>query len=77
MLARREFTACDYICLANRLPTLLATAEATAALHPEPGAHQVLPHDFKAAFLVRTHTCAYFPFYRATLGQPPRCSTNG
>ncbi len=41
-LARREFTACDYIHLTTRLPTLLAAAEATAALHPEPGVHQVL-----------------------------------
>jgi transcriptional regulator with XRE-family HTH domain len=42
LLARHEFTACDYIPLASRLPALLAAAETTAALAPEPAAHQVL-----------------------------------
>jgi transcriptional regulator with XRE-family HTH domain len=40
--ARREFTACQYVSLAGRLPALIAAAEATAAERPDPAVHQVL-----------------------------------
>jgi transcriptional regulator with XRE-family HTH domain len=45
-LAQREFTACDYISLAGRLPALLATVEATAGVNPQPAAHQVLAQTY-------------------------------
>lgn len=41
-VAQREFTACRYLPLADRLPVLLTTAEATAADHPDPAAQRVL-----------------------------------
>lgn len=45
-MARRQFTACDYIWLANRLPALLASAEATAAANPLPSVHRVLAETY-------------------------------
>lgn len=44
--ARRDFSACHYIALADRLPMLIAVAEATATNHPGPIAHQVLAESY-------------------------------
>ncbi|MEO7196659.1 MAG: helix-turn-helix transcriptional regulator [Pseudonocardiaceae bacterium] len=47
--AQRDFSACQYIPLAGRLPALIAAAEATAAHHPDPAAHQVLAGSYNLA----------------------------
>ncbi len=47
--AQRDFSACQYIPLARRLPVLIATAEATATHHPCPVAHQVLAGSYHLA----------------------------
>jgi transcriptional regulator with XRE-family HTH domain len=47
--AQRDFSACQYIPLAGRLPVLIATAEATATHHPGPVAHQVLAGSYHLA----------------------------
>lgn len=47
--ARREFTACRYLPLANRLPVLLTAAEATAAHQPDRAAQQVLADAYNLA----------------------------
>lgn len=44
--ARQDFATCQYVPLAGHLPTLLAAAEATAADHPDPAAHQVLAESY-------------------------------
>lgn len=47
--AQRNFSACQYIRLADRLPVLIATAEATAIQHPGPVAHQLLAESYHLA----------------------------
>lgn len=42
--AQRDFSACQYIALAGRLPALIAAAAATH--HPSPVAHQVLAESY-------------------------------
>ncbi|MGH3871625.1 MAG: hypothetical protein ACRDSR_08950 [Pseudonocardiaceae bacterium] len=44
--AQRDFSACQYIALADRLPALITAAEATASNHPSPVAHQVLAESY-------------------------------
>ena len=44
--AQRDFSACQYIALADRLPGLIAAAEATATNHPGPVAHQMLAESY-------------------------------
>lgn len=48
-LARREFSACQYVPLADRLPTLITAAEATVATHPEPVEHRLLAEVYNLA----------------------------
>lgn len=48
-LARREFSACQYVPLAARLPVLITTAEATVAARPEPAEHQLLAEIYNLA----------------------------
>lgn len=45
-VAQRDFSACQYIALANHLPALIVAAEATATNHPGPVAHQVLAESY-------------------------------
>ncbi|GAA3849254.1 hypothetical protein GCM10022243_14040 [Saccharothrix violaceirubra] len=47
--ARHEFSACRYLELADRLPTLLGHAEATAGVGAEPGVHRVLAAAYQLA----------------------------
>ncbi len=47
--AQRDFSACHYVPLARRLPTLISTAEATAAGRGIPAAHQVLAQTYNLA----------------------------
>ncbi|MEU7527275.1 helix-turn-helix transcriptional regulator [Saccharothrix sp. NPDC042600] len=47
--ARREFTACRYLALADRLPALISAAEATAATTDHPDAHRVLAESYNLA----------------------------
>lgn len=47
--ARQEFTACHYLPLANRLPALITTAEATAAQNDNPATHQLLAESYSLA----------------------------
>lgn len=44
--ARQDFATCQYVPLARHLPALLAAAEATAADHPDPAAHQVIAESY-------------------------------
>ncbi|MGH3527820.1 MAG: helix-turn-helix domain-containing protein [Pseudonocardiaceae bacterium] len=44
--AQHDFSACQYIPLAGRLPALIAAAEATANHHPGPVVHQVLAQSY-------------------------------
>ncbi|MGH3898433.1 MAG: hypothetical protein ACRDTA_09285, partial [Pseudonocardiaceae bacterium] len=44
--AQRDFSACQYIALAERLPALIAAAEATAGNHPSPVTHQMLAESY-------------------------------
>jgi hypothetical protein len=45
-VAQWDFSACQYIALADRLPALIAAAETTAINHPGPIAHQVLAESY-------------------------------
>jgi transcriptional regulator with XRE-family HTH domain len=47
--ARQDFATCEYVPLAEHLPALLATAEATAADHSDTVAHQVLAESYNLA----------------------------
>lgn len=47
--AQRNFSACQYLPLARRLPALITTAEATAADRGTPAAHQVLAQTYNLA----------------------------
>ncbi|MGH3513266.1 MAG: helix-turn-helix domain-containing protein [Pseudonocardiaceae bacterium] len=44
--AQRDFAACRYIPLADRLPWLITVAEATATHHPGPRTHQLLAESY-------------------------------
>ncbi|NUT91993.1 MAG: XRE family transcriptional regulator, partial [Saccharothrix sp.] len=47
--ARREFTACRYLPLADRLPELISAAETTAATSDHPQAHRILAESYNLA----------------------------
>jgi hypothetical protein len=57
--AQRDFSACQYIPLAGRLPVLIAAAEATATQHPGPVAHQLLAESYHLAThaLIKLEAC--------------------
>ncbi|MGH3778804.1 MAG: helix-turn-helix domain-containing protein [Pseudonocardiaceae bacterium] len=46
---QRDFSACRYIPLADRLPVLIAAAEGTATQRPSPVTHQVLAESYNLA----------------------------
>ncbi|HEX5407923.1 MAG TPA: XRE family transcriptional regulator [Pseudonocardiaceae bacterium] len=48
-MARQEFTACRYLPLAARLPTLIVAAEATVARRPDPQMQRVLAESYNLA----------------------------
>lgn len=48
-LAHREFSACQYVPLADRLPALITSAHATVTAHPQPVGHQLLAQVYNLA----------------------------
>lgn len=47
--AQREFTACHYLPLADRLPALITAAEASATRHHEPSVQRILAESYNLA----------------------------